>query len=234
MIPPNNISRFAIYFVPPESNDLTRFTASWFGWDVYKGIKVDYPVLHNLNYDIKEITNTPSKYGFHGTLKAPFSLVPNKTIDDLKLSLSMLSRSIKKFLIPSICLREISGFIAIVPTVQNQSINFLARKCLEGLDCFRDAEPPEILNKRRSAGLSSSEERHLLKWGYPYVLDDFRFHLTMTGKLTPKVSKNVFSVLSSELQAALNAPLPINKICLFGESNINGQFEVIDEFSLLD
>ena len=53
MIAPKNISRFAIYFVPPESNDLTRFTASWFGWDVYKGIKVDYPVLHNLNYDIE-------------------------------------------------------------------------------------------------------------------------------------------------------------------------------------
>ena len=234
MIPPNNISRFAIYFVPPESNDLTRFTASWFGWDVYKGIKVDYPVLHNLNYDIKEITNTPSKYGFHGTLKAPFSLVPDKTIDDLKLSLSMLSRSIKKFEIPSICLRIIDEFIAIVPTSQNESIHSLAKKCLEDLDSFREAESDEILNKRRSGRLSTSEEHNLLKWGYPYVLDDFQFHLTMTGKLPLKVCKHVFSVLSLELHEVLNAPLFIGKICLVGENKMDGKFGVIEEFSLVD
>ena len=234
MLPMSDFSRFAIYYVPPESNYLTRFAASWFGWDVYQGIKVNYPVFCNLTHDIEEVTGAPSKYGFHGTLKAPFCLAPDRTIDELRLSLSTLTRYTKKFEIPSICLRIMSGFIAIVPTVQNEKINFLAKKCLEDLDTFRKAETLENLNKRRASGLSASEKHHLLKWGYPYVLDDFHFHLTMTSKLPSKVLKNVFSVLSSELQVILKAPLLIDKICLLGESNRHGKFEVIEEFSLAD
>ncbi len=230
----NDFTRYAIYYVPPESDYLTRFVASWFGWDVYKSINVEYPVLSNLNYDIKEITSTPSKYGLHATLKAPFCLAPDRTIDELRLSLLVLSHSIKQFEIPSICLRIISGFIAIVPTIQNESVNNLAKKCVEELDCFRQAKPLNNLNARRAAGLSDSEERNLLKWGYPYVLDDFRFHLTLTNKLSSKALKNVFPVLSSELQPVLNGPLVIGKICLLGESNINEKFEVIEEFSFGD
>ena len=234
MMSPNDFSRYAIYYVPPESDQFTRFAASWFGWDVYKSINVKYPELSDLNYDIKEITSTPSKYGLHATLKAPFSLVPDKTIDELRLSLSILSSSIQKFEISSICVKNIAGFIAIVPTSQNERINYLAKKCVEDLDCFRKAEPLEIINKRRSVGLSIRKEHNLFKWGYPYVLNDFQFHFTMTSKLTPKVSKNVFSVLSLELKTVLNAPLLISKICLCGESNSHKKFEVIEEFSLAD
>ena len=234
MISLNDFSRFAIYYVPPESDYLTKFSASWFGWDAYQGIKVNYPMLRNLNYDLKDITSKPSKYGLHGTLKAPFFLAPNRTIDELRLSLSVLSHSIKKFEIPSICLRIISGFIAIVPSTQNESMNYLAKKCLEDLDRFREIESPDILNKRRVVGLSPSEEHYLFRWGYPYVLDNFRFHLTMTTKLTSEVSKNVLSVLNSELRVVLKAPLAISKIYLFGESKLHGRFEVIEEFSLAD
>ena len=189
MIPSNDFLRFAIYYVPPSSNQLTRFAASWLGWDVYKGIKVNYPMLDNLNYDIEAIIRSPSKYGLHGTLKPPFSLASDRTFDELRLSVLTLSRSIKKFEIPDISLKSISGFIAIVPTIQNESIKYLARKCLEELDSFRAFESPEILNKRRFTGLSTSQECHLLKWGYPYVQDDFMFHLTMTSKLTSEVSE---------------------------------------------
>ncbi len=234
MILMDDFSRYAIYYVPPESDHLTKFAASWFGWDVYQGIRVNYSELSNLNYDIKEITKKPCKYGLHGTLKAPFSLAKDRTIDELRLSLSRLSSSIKKFEIPFISLRKISGFIAIVPTTQNKKLNFLAKKCLQELDCFREVESLEILNKRRSVELSSSMKQNLLKWGYPYVLNDFQFHLTMTSKLAPKVSENVFSVLSSELSSVLNSPLVISKICLFGESKIHGKFKVIEEFSLAD
>ena len=230
----DNFSRFAVYYVPPKSDHLAKFAAAWFGWDIYQGMKVNYPKLHDLNYHIKEITSIPGKYGLHGTLKAPFFLAHDKTIEELRLSMSLLARSIKKFEIPSICLGIIDEFIAIVPTSQNESIHSLAKKCLEDLDSFREAESDEILNKRRSGRLSTSEEHNLLKWGYPYVLDDFQFHLTMTGKLPLKVCRHVFSVLNSELQEVLNAPLFISKICLVGENKMDGKFGVIEEFSLVD
>ena len=50
------------------------------------------------------------------------------------------------------------------------------------------ARPPGAaeLERRRKAGLSAAQEKMLLRWGYPYVLDEFRFHLTLTGRLQPE------------------------------------------------
>ena len=47
-------------------------------------------------------------------------------------------------------------------------------------------------------------------------------------------NQHVFSVLNSELQEVLNAPLFISKICLVGENKMDGKFGVIEEFSLVD
>ena len=234
MTSPLSFSRYAIYYTPPAKDYLTRFAATWFGWDAYLGVTVAHPVFCNLTCDIKEITSTPSKYGLHGTLKPPFSLAPNRSVDELCSSIFKIAKSVKKFEIPSIDLTILGGFIAIVPTVKSNTMHSLAKKCVKDLDGFRVTESIENLKKRRAVGLTSSEENNLLKWGYPYVLDDFRFHLTLTSKLLPDVSSNVFSVLSSELQTVLTAPLLIGKISLVGEHNMHGKFEVIEEFSLAD
>jgi len=227
-------SRFAIYYLPSESNLLSNFASSWFGWNPHLGMEVSYPVWKNLNFNIAELTSEPGKYGLHGTLKPPFPLAKQENFEELRVAILKLSRSIKKFKIPSITLRVIDGFIAIVPTIRNERIDYLAEKCVKELDDFRGPESLENIKKRRSVGLSERQENHLRRWGYPYVLDDFNFHLTMTEKLRPEVSERVFLVLASKLESVLMAPLLVDKIFLCGESVENGKFKVIEKFSLID
>ena len=229
-----NFSRYAVYFSPPEADYLSKFLAGWFGWNAHNGQNVPYHILENLNYDLSDITKEQYRYGFHGTLKPPFSLVDTKNLNDLKLALVELSKSIKKFEIPSISLKVLNGFVAIVSTTENRPIMALAKKCVEELDLFREVESVERIQRRRSRTFSKSEEYNLKRWGYPYVMDNFQFHLTMSGRLKPEVLKNVIEVLNSELQGVLNKPLPIGEICLFGENASNGNFQIIQKFSLDD
>ena len=229
-----NFSRYAIYYAPPEGDYLSEFTASWFGWNPHRGTKVSYLKLNDLNFEISAITKNPRRYGFHGTLKAPFFLIRSRTVKELKLAILKLSLSVQKVEIKSMILQNLNGFVVITPAMENKAIGRLAKKCVEELDLFREPEPIKKMQMRRSKGLSKSEERLLQKWGYPYVLENFKFHLTMSGKLKPEASQNVIDVLTSELQPVLKKPLLINQICLFGENIRHGNFEIIEKFQLAD
>ena len=229
-----SFSRYAVYFSPPEESALSKFASSWLGWNAQNAQKMSRPILKRLNSDIAELTKLQSSYGFHGTLKPPFSIVKTKDENDLKYAILKLSQSIKKFEISTIRLKILNGFVAIVAADENNEIKNLAKKCVQELDSFRQLEPLKKVQKRRSTGLSKSEEFNLQKWGYPYVMDSFRFHLTLTRRLNPEESKNVMEVLAAELSEILRASLPIRDICLFGESDTSGNFQIIQRFSLLD
>ena len=64
-----SFTRYAIYYLPP-AGALADFGARWLGWDVRRGaaaVQLDLPGL-------RDATEAPRKYGFHGTLKPPFRL----------------------------------------------------------------------------------------------------------------------------------------------------------------
>jgi 2'-5' RNA ligase len=229
-----SFSRYAVYFSPPEESDLSKFASSWLGWDSQNGKKISHPIFKDLISDISELTKKQSCYGFHGTLKPPFSLAKTKNERELKAAILELSQSIKKFEISAVSLQLLNGFAAIVATNENNEIKNLAKKCVRELDSFRQPESLKKVQKRRLKGLSKNEEFNLQRWGYPYVMGSFRFHLTLTRRLSPEESKNVMEVLASELTKILSTALPVRDICLFGESHTGGNFQIIQRFPLLD
>ena len=230
----NSFSRYAVYFSPPADSELSKFASSWLGWDAQSAKKISHPIFKDLTSDISELTKKQSCYGFHGTLKPPFSLANTKNESELKAAILELSQSIKKFEISAVSLQLINGFAAVVAKYENNEIKNLAKRCVQELDSFRRPESLKVVQKRRSTGLSKNEEFNLQRWGYPYVMDNFQFHLTLTRKLNPEESKNVMEVLASELNEVLSIALPVRDICLFGESHTSGNFQIIESFPLLD
>ena len=230
----NRFSRYAVYFSPPEESNLSKFASSWLGWDAQNSKKIFHPNFKDLVPDITELTKKQSCYGFHGTLKPPFSLVETKNESELKAAILELSQSTRRFEISAVSLQLLNGFAAIVATNENNEITNLAKKCVQELDSFRQPESLEKIQKRRLAGLSQYEEFNLQKWGYPYVMGSFRFHLTLTRRLNSEESKNVMEVLASELTEILSTALLVRDICLFGESRTSGNFQIIQRFPLLD
>ena len=77
----------------------------------------------------------------------------------------------------------LGGFLALVPEEAPPALAALEEALVTGLDAFRAPADAAETVRRRMAGLDAVEEENLRRWGYPYVLRRFRFHMTLTGPL---------------------------------------------------
>ena len=69
-----------------------------------------------------------------------------------------------------------------------------------------------------------------MEWGYPYVYEEFRFHLTLSGHLSEDALQRWTTVLQSKLPD-LPAPFLVHQIALCGE-RADGWFELIQRYAL--
>lgn len=218
-------TRFAIYYVPPEGS-LADFGAAWLGWDVVRGCETVQPELTGL----RDITMTPRKYGFHGTLKPPFRLKEGHGLDDLKKATSEMAAALAPASCEGLDLTPLGRFLALTPRGDMGSLQRVAGACVRDLDGFRAPASEAELARRRKAGLTQQQEALLTQWGYPYVMDEFRFHLTLTGRMHKDVLPQWTDILRASLPD-LPAPFVMDQIALCGERD-DGQFEVIHRYTL--
>lgn len=218
-------ARFAIYFVPPEG-PLADFGASWLGWDILRGsesVQFDLPGLH-------DITMTPRKYGFHGTLKPPFRLKDGQTMGRLETAVAELAASLAPAVCDGLALTRLGRFLALTPRGNTDSLSRVAAACVRDLDGFRAPATEAELARRRKAGLSPRQEALLAQWGYPYVCEEFRFHMTLSGRLPEEDVQGWKETLQDRLPD-LPAPFIVDQIALCGERQ-DGCFELIHRYTL--
>ncbi|MEM9735402.1 MAG: DUF1045 domain-containing protein [Pseudomonadota bacterium] len=218
--------RFAIYYAPPAEHPLGRFGAAWLGWDAASGVEVAHP---DLGLDAARLTATPRKYGFHGTLKPPMRLVG--TPEAFEDAARALAADVAAFEMPPLTLRAIGPFLALVPAEPSRALAALAARCVMELDQFRAPPSEAELAKRRQQQLSPAQEALLARWGYPKVLEEFRFPLTRTGALEAGDLARATEALAPALEAPLAEPLPVREICLFGEAK-DGRFHIVTRLPL--
>lgn len=210
-------SRFAIYVVPGDETLFHR-ASRWLGWDCVAAETLPPPSAEELanpaGLDIVEATATPRKYGFHGTVKPPFTLADNMDETMLATRAAEIAADIAPVTIASLEIRAIGGFLALVPKDANAALNNLAARFVTELDDFRMPAGPSELARRRAAGLSARQEELLLAWGYPYVLDEFRFHLTLTGRLDDDQVGTASRMLSEWIGPTIPQPFRIERMAL--------------------
>ena len=136
----------------------------------------------DLGIDLAQLTQTPRKYGLHGTLTPPMRLCcePATFVD----ALEVLAQSLAPVGLGDLRVKPIDGFLAIVPDVQPQALSDTAAQIVRALDPFFRAPLSEHdLARRRASGLTKRQDALMQLWGYPYVMEEFRFHVTLTGRL---------------------------------------------------
>ncbi|CEG10556.1 putative phosphonate metabolism protein [Afipia felis] len=225
--------RYALYYMPDRSSELYRFGARTIGYDAFTGKEVAFPpdLLHG-QPDWRELTNDPRRYGFHATLKAPFSLRSDMTEADLLAAIEEFSGQGRVIPVIAPVVRSIGSFVAIVPSEPNSDLNALARDCVVGFDGFRAPLTPQDRARRNHDALTPAQREHLGRWGYPYVMDDFRFHMTLTGSL-PAPRREVISAMLKTSFLALNvATLVIDKLALLKQEHEHSRFEVVALYDL--
>jgi putative phosphonate metabolism protein len=225
--------RYAIYYVPSAAAPLARFGAELLGYDAFTGRDVAFPAAVVAPFpDWPAWTGDPRKYGFHGTLKAPFALAPEQ--DEAALIAACNGFAASRRAIPAITpvVQAISGFIAVVPAVPGAELNALAQDCVEAFDRFRAPMTPADRARRKPEALTSRQRDQLDRFGYPFVRDDFRFHLTLTGRLPRDRSAAVLSMLQARFAAMELTMLLIDRLAVFRQDSASARFRIVHEVAL--
>lgn len=224
--------RYAIYFAPAPESPLWEFGSAVLGYDAAtaepraplapEGISVE---------DWTEITTQPRRYGFHGTLKAPFRLAEGAREDDLIEAGHAFARRRKSFELPELKVGAVATFAALVPFERSQGLDALGSACVEAFEPFRAAPSAGERERRLDAPLTPRQLENLDRWGYPYVFEDFRFHMTLTGSLpeadVAPVVDGLTTLYADHVGAARTR---VDAATLYVEEDPAQGFRIVDRF----
>lgn len=227
--------RYAIYFAPPADSGLAELGAEILGRDPETGEARQQPRLDGIDPDrFHAITEDPRHYGFHATLKAPFPLAEGVSGDALHGAAETFAASRSPAAGPTLALASIGGFLALVPSAAAPEVHAVADACVEAFDRFRAPLTAAELERRRRSPLTPAQDRHLERWGYPYVFDEFRFHMTLTARLTDRAEHDhVRSVLAERTAPVCVDPLRIDAIAVYEQADRQSPFLVTGRYALL-
>ncbi len=218
--------RYAIYWVPSSDDALWTAANRWLGRDPETGAQFDVPPAR------RAAIAEPARYGFHATLKPPFALAAGRTGDALIAAAGDFARATPTFEAPALRIARLGRFLALVPSAPAPALHGLAEACIVAFDGFRAPAHPDEIARRRKAGLTARQDEYLLHWGYPYVFEEFRFHMTLTGSLPDDALAPLETELAAAFAAAVGAPISIREIAIFAEAAPDAPFRLIRRLPL--
>ena len=227
-------ARYGIYFSPARHSPWWTFGAHWLGRDECEDAALIQPVTSQVELaDLSSMTAEPRRYGFHATLKAPFHLTGGHTIDDLVVRMQALAKTLKPVALGPLRAVMLGNFVALVPATPSDSLAALAQTCMLGLDDLRAPLSAADLARRLAAPLNAREQELLRQYGYPYVLERFRLHFTLSGPVPAHTARCVIQEVAESINR-LNetAPLQLDRLCLFVENTPGQPFKRLIDFTV--
>lgn len=232
----NTPYRHAAYFAPALDSQAWNLGSQWLGRCAHQLAPLAQPSFKNLSPELFEsLTRSPRLYGWHATLKAPFELISNARLEDLQSAFRQLANnSVGPFHLP-LTLVEMGDFLALVPSQPSPILQKFAEDCVRNLHALALPLSATEHQRRTGAGLTARQKELLLDWAYPYVMDQFQFHMTLSGSL-----QYVDPHLKSELKAAalvwfaplLKNGVDIDAVTWFSQDQRNGDFRWVECFEL--
>jgi hypothetical protein len=207
MTPP--ATRVALYWAPDRADPLWEAGNGWLGRDPEHNANLPQPPLAG----IEEITEAARHYGFHATLRPPMRL--STGWEEFLAAAETLAAALQPFDLPPLAVENLDGFLALRESAPCLALHTLAETCVRATDSHR-LPPSDIeLAKRRAAGLTAEEDLLLQRWGYPYVMQRWRFHMTLSRRLTPAEMAAWRPVADAHFVHTLGQHRKIRDICVF-------------------
>jgi putative phosphonate metabolism protein len=219
--------RYALYFTPDPASELADLGERWLGRSAVTGKVLDHPELPGLSVsDLAAITGPARRYGFHGTLKAPFRLIGDAGESDLLSAMKRFASDTRVFEIPALKLSLLEGFLALTPDGPTDQLNAFANSVVERFESLRAELSEKEIERRNPDLLSSVELKNLLHWGYPYVFDRFRFHMTLSTRLAESDVPKVLGAAADYFAPVLGRPVPVDALSLSVEPEPGAPFRI--------
>jgi len=218
--------RAALYFAPPREHPLSRAAAGWLGRSPWRG----EPGIPDLDRRVgpgdDPLVHEPRRYGFHATLKPPFGLATGRTLAALRDAVAAFAAGQPPAAIDSFELARIGAFFALVPGGAAPGLAALASAVVTAFEPFRAPLSATDMARRNPEQLTPRQREYLAAWGYPYVFDEFRFHMTLTGRVPEAERDAVEALLRARFAAFIGRPLAVDTLCLFVEPEPPGDFMI--------
>jgi len=212
--------RYAIYYCPGIHTALGRLGREWLSEALsLPGISSERRQV--LLADVR-------RYGWHATIHAPFAPMSGASYGDVRSAVTALAETFDAFEL-TLRLDRLAGFLSLRPIVDGIPERALAAACLNKLQPIRASLSDEAL-QHRGAGLDKEELSLLQKHGYPYVLDRYRFHLTLAAPAGELEELAMRKWLQSHIAAL--PPTRIDALAICREAAPGSPFELLERVPL--
>lgn len=211
--------RYAVYFCPAAGSALDVFGREWLSAENVSGMAPER---------LRALTANVHRYGWHATLCAPFALAEPAGYDDLRRIVADIAQQTSVIELP-LHLARLKSFLALRPSGDEERVKVLSEHCVRRLNALR-APGTEAAWQRRAPHLDDMELALFRQFGYPYVLDRYRFHLTVSAPASEAEEQALRAWWVPKLNNPLFARIDALTLCCEKES---GQaFEQIERIAL--
>ena len=219
--------RYAIYYTPPPFSALARFGAGVIGYDCFDAVEVPRAKLDGIDPKVQKlITVDPRRYGFHATVVAPFQLHEHSE-DELVAAASAYATRSPPLRIGNLVVAAIGDFVALIPAQPNTEIVRFAAECLRAFDKYRAPLSAAARERRLQSNLTPQQVELLDRWGYPYVLDEYRFHMTLTGALPDGARNEFIDALEQAFAERSSDTFELDAISVMRQEDAGDRFRVL-------
>lgn len=229
--------RYAVYFAPRPDSQAWRDGSRWLGRCAATRQSMPQPHIDGVRpEDFQGLTAAPRRYGWHATLRAPFALAPDVDAASLRAAVGALASTLQPFAMPSLQVARIDDFLALVPVSSHPAtarLQEVAAACVTQLQPLAAPLSASELARRRSGGLTPRQDALLQRWGYPFVLEMFRFHISLTGALSQADLATVVAVHAAALAFFVDLPtITFDSLALFAEPAPGADFVLVEHVAM--
>jgi hypothetical protein len=219
--------RYAIHFTPSPNDPLTQVAAAWLGRDVYSGQAVEPPGTIDLGMqEISYHTALPRRYGFHGTIKAPFRLAEGHSEAALLRDLMYFSGRQDPFMLPQLVVARHDNVFSLVPERPCEVLHFFAARVVQEFDRYRAPLSEAEIERADPDRLSASQLTNLHRWGSPHVKYEIPFQMSQTGGVEASSTKRNERAERKVFEPLLTRSLQFSSLALFIEDEPGAPFRV--------
>lgn len=224
------VPRYALYYAPAADSALWRFGSATLGYDAVAGADVAFAIPPGCEeLDWPEATAEPRRYGFHATLKAPFELADGRSEGALRAFARNYVAGRPPIRLVRLAVNALGRFVALTPAEPSDDLQRFAFDIVQAFEPFRAPLSQADLARRLQSPLTPAHRAYLEAYGYPYVGDAFRFHMTLTSALPDETVAPVKAALAAAYARAVPAgPVLIDRVAIFRQENRASRFVLLD------
>lgn len=186
--------------------------------------------------DLARLTAAPRRHGWQAPLKAPFALAPGADWISLHHAVQTVAHSLEPITLPLLHVQRINDFLALAPAASHAAhaaIDYAAAACVAQLQPLAAPPAESEIAMHRATGLTPRQDALLQRWGHPWVLDEFRFYLPLTGSLGQVDAATAAQVFDAAQAYFSDLPaLTFNSLALFAEPTPGADFVLLDHLEM--